>query len=135
NGGWLNGPQVDIHPPASFRTGLIYDETDGVRRWIYPSLPDWQIAVEQAPESARNTTLLYADEDKEAWNTLEIFCEGMQVETFVNEKRVIDFDAEGILNDEIHTRLNVGTRGIIALQLHSGDELKIRFKDLYIREL
>jgi type 1 glutamine amidotransferase len=40
-GGWLNGPQVDIHPPNPMRTGLIYDETDGANRWIYPSMPNW----------------------------------------------------------------------------------------------
>ena len=41
-GGWLNGPQVDIHGSAPFRTGLIYDETEGVRKWIHPSLPDFK---------------------------------------------------------------------------------------------
>ncbi|MCF8224636.1 MAG: DUF1080 domain-containing protein [Bacteroidales bacterium] len=135
NGGWLNGPQVDIHPPAPFRTGLIYDETEGVRRWIYPSLPDWQIMKSQAPEPARSTSLVFADEDTGAWNTLEIICEGMHIETFVNGTRVTDFDGKGILNDGIHSLYRVGDNGIIALQLHSGDELRIRFREIYVREL
>ncbi len=34
NGGWLDGPQVDIHAPLpmAWRTGLIYDETREKRR-------------------------------------------------------------------------------------------------------
>lgn len=133
-GGWLNGPQVDIHPPASFRCGLIYDETDGVNRWIYPSMPDWNIKENDVPKSALQTTLVYADEKPDAWNSMEIICEGMKIVTFVNGKRVTNFDADGILNDSIHQEKNVGTKGKIALQLHSGDELFIRYKDLKIRE-
>ena len=134
-GGWLNGPQADIDPRNPFRAGLIYDETNRVRRWIHPSLPDWKIEVDQAPSPARSTKLFYADDDPEAWNTMEIICEGMHIKTFVNGFRVTDFDAEGILDDAIHAERNVGTKGHIALQLHSGNELMIRFKDLFIREL
>lgn len=134
-GGWLHGPQADIHPPNPMRTGLIYDETDGVNRWIYPSLPDWNISTEQVPKEALRTNLLYADNDPEAWNTMEIICEGMQIETFVNGLRVTDFNAEGILNDAAHLKAGSGLSGFIALQLHTGDELLIRFRDIYIREL
>jgi len=134
-GGWLNGPQVDIHGPAPFRTGLIYDETEGIRRWIHPSLPDWRIEPGQAPESALATTLVYAEDDPEAWNTLELVSKGMDIETRVNGNRVTVFDARGILNDDIHRVQNVGESGSIAFQLHMNDELKIRFKEIYIREL
>ena len=134
-GGWLNGPQVDIHGPAPFRTGLIYDETEGIRRWIHPSLPDWRIEPGQAPESALVTRLVYAEDDPEAWNTLELVCKGMDIETRVNGNRVTVFDARGILNDDIHRVQDVGERGSIAFQLHMNDELKIKFKDIYIREL
>jgi hypothetical protein len=39
SGGWLDGPQVDLNPPAeaSWRTGLIYDETRGEQRWVFKS--------------------------------------------------------------------------------------------------
>jgi len=37
---WLDGPQVDVHPLAPWRTGLIYDETRETRRWIFRLLPD-----------------------------------------------------------------------------------------------
>jgi len=134
-GGWLNGPQVDIHGPDPFRTGLIYDETDGVQRWIHPSLPDWRITPEQAPDAALETSLVYFEEDAEAWNSMEIICKGMTVETYVNEKRVTEYYGDGILNDEAHIDEKSGTSGCLALQLHMNDELKIRFKDIFIKDL
>ena len=134
-GGWLNGPQVDIHPPSPLRTGLIYDETRGVQRWIYPSLPDWEMVPDSAPEEAHHTLLNYADENPDNWNSLELICHGMEIRTFVNGHRVTRFDASGILDDKNHTDHNVGTKGHIALQLHSGDESLIRFRNIYIRKI
>jgi len=133
-GGWLNGPQVDIHAPDPFRNGLIYDETEGVRRWIHPSLPDWRITPEQAPESALLTTLLYYEDDPDAWNSMEIICRGMQVSTRVNGNLVSEYDGTGILNDELHRKWESGEEGCIAFQLHMNDELLIRFKDIRIKE-
>lgn len=135
HGGWLNGPQVDIHGPVPFRTGLIYDETENVRRWIHPSLPDWKIAKEQAPASAMETRLLYFEDDQEAWNELEIICEGMHVTTRVNGNEVSAFNGDGILNDELHKIRQSGEKGCLAFQLHSNDELRIRFKDINIKKL
>lgn len=133
HGGWLNGPQVDIHGPVPFRCGLIYDETENVRRWIYPSLPDWRITKRQAPEGALKTSLLYYEDDPEGWNELEIICEGMRVITVVNGNQVSDFEGDGILNDRLHKIRNSGENGCLAFQLHSNDELKIRFKDINIK--
>ena len=133
-GGWLNGPQVDIHAPEPFRNGLIYDETEGVRRWIHPSLPDWRIAPEQAPESALLTTLVYFEDDPEAWNSMEIISEGMIIKTRVNGNWVSEYDGSGILNDKVHQKWNSGESGCIAFQLHMNDELLIRFKDILIKE-
>ena len=45
------------------------------------------------------------------------------------------FDGTGILDDAAHRSHNVGLHGHLALQLHAGDDLKIRFKDLRIRSL
>ena len=133
-GGWLNGPQADIHGPDPYRTGLIYDETDGVRRWIFPSLPDWNISPEEAPRSALETSLVYFEDDQEAWNEMEIICREMMVETRVNGNIVAEFNGEGILNDDVHQLRKSGKIGCIAFQLHMNDELKIRFKDIYIKE-
>lgn len=135
NGGWLNGPQADIHAPDPFRAGLIYDETEGVQRWIYPSLPDWEISPGQAPERALETKFVYFEDDPEAWNSMEVVCVKMLVKTIVNGNLVTEMDGEGVLNDDLHRIRNVGTKGCIALQLHVNDELKIRFRDIEIKEL
>lgn len=134
-GGWLNGPQADIHGPVPWRTGLIYDETAGVQRWIFPSLPDWNIHEKQVPASALNTTLVYDEDEPGAWNGMEIICRGMKVKTLVNGNLVADFDGEGILDDEVHREKNVGSQGSIALQLHMNDELRIRYRNLLIKPL
>ena len=133
-GGWLDGPQIDIHPPTPLRCGLIYDETDGVNRWIYPSLPNSKIVPESAPPAAHETEFVYADEDPTAWNSMRIRCIGMKIETWVNGRQITDFDASGILDDETHRAKNVGEKGVIALQLHSRSELLIRFREIDIRE-
>ena len=125
--GWLDGPQVDIHPPAPWRTGLIYDETREAKRWISPSLKNWSIKREQGPKECRWKA--------DGWNNLVIRCKGTRIVTRLNGLTVTDFDGKGVLDDAAHRSHNVGLKGHIALQLHSGDKLLIEFKDIYIRPL
>lgn len=134
SGPWLHGPQVDIHPPTPLRTGLIYDETWETRRWIHPSLPDSTMVPDKAPKAAHQTRLVYADDDPQAWNDLELICEGTEVQTFVNGRLVTAFDGAGVLDDSAHQKHRVGLRGHLALQLHRNHQARIRFKDLWIRE-
>jgi hypothetical protein len=47
----------------------------------------------------------------------------------------MDYNGDGVLNDEIHETRNVGIVGHIALQIHRNDELRIRFKDIKIKDL
>jgi len=128
-GGWLDGPQIDIHPPGPWRTGLIYDETREEKRWICPSLKNWAIKREQGP---KETKFKYADE---GWNEMTIRCDGTKIKTILNGITIADYDGAGVLDNEAHKKHNVGMKGQIALQLHSNDELRIRFKDIRIREL
>ena len=132
-GGWLHGPQVDIHPPAemSWRTGLVYDETLEERRWVFPSLKDWQMPLSYQPA---NHIFHYAD-DPESWNELTLLCQGMHVKTTVNGIVRTDWEATGVLDNAAHVKRNVGRRGHFALQLHTGDELRIRFKEIQLREI
>ena len=125
--GWLDGPQVDIHPPAPCRTGLIYDETRGTRRWICPSLKNSGIRREQGPEKFIWHT--------SGWNDLYIRCEGTRIVTRLNGLTVADYDGRSVLDDENHRKRNVGLKGHIALQLHNRDKLRIEFKDIKIRTL
>jgi hypothetical protein len=124
---WLDGPQIDVNPPASWRTGLIYDETREVKHWIFPKLPDWNIDDSHAPAGWKW--------DADGWNTLEIVCRGARITTTLNRVRMADFDGSGILDDAAHRKYNVGMRGYIALQLHTHDEVLIQYKDIRIREL
>lgn len=130
-GGWLDGPQVDIHPQGPWRTGLIYDETRGERNWIFPESTGSSLTREQGPEQF---IFKYADEG-DGWNTLKIVCRGTCIKTVLNGIVVCDKDFTGILDSEAHKKHNVGLSGHIALQLHAKNQLKIRFKDIYIHAL
>jgi len=129
-GGWMDGPQVDIHPPLPWRTGLLYDETREVRRWISPSLPDWRIEQSHAPASWR---FVYADQG-DGWNELRVFCRNLRITARLNGLLMSDFDGRGVLDDSAHLKRRVGRSGHIALQLHANDELRIDFKEIRIRE-
>jgi hypothetical protein len=126
---WLDGPQVDVHPPAPWRTGLIYDETREARRWIFPSLKNWEIDPASGPEKWK---WKYSDEG-DGWNDLQVVCRGSNIRTVVNGLPIADLDGAGLLDDEAHRRHNVGLTGHIALQLHTGDDLYVQYKDLIIR--
>ncbi|MBN2132173.1 MAG: DUF1080 domain-containing protein [Sedimentisphaerales bacterium] len=130
--GWLDGPQIDITPPGPWRTGMIWDETRGSKRWLYPAVPKGQW-VNQAMANP-GLTFYYADEEP-TWNTLEIRAVGTKVTARLNDVLVTDYDGAGVLDDETHAAHNVGLRGHIALQIHINDKLRIRFKDIAITEL
>lgn len=130
--GWLDGPQVDIDPNNPWRNGFIYDETRNTKRWIYPSLPSWNISKEQyAPKKV----IYYWNDEGPGWNDMRIVCKGMHITTFVNNVEVANYDGTGVLNDEDHVTNNVSTKGHIAIQLHKHSNNFIRFKNLEIREL
>jgi len=133
NGGRLDGPQVDIHPPAamSWRTGFIYDETREENRWIFPSLKDWNMDPKFKP--ARHVFKYASDGD--GWNDLVLICQETRIKTILNSVVITDWDGAGVLDNAAHANHNVGRVGHFGLQLHSGDELRIRFKDISVRDL
>jgi hypothetical protein len=128
---WLDGPQIDIHPPGPWRTGWIYDETRGARRWISPSLPNSKITPEQG---SKEWTWRYADEG-DGWNQVRILCRGLRIQTWLNGRAVADYDGKGLLDDEAHRQHDVGRKGHIALQLHVKDDLLIEYRDIVVRPL
>jgi 3-keto-disaccharide hydrolase len=132
-GGWLDGPQVDIHPPQSmpWRTGFIYDETREERRWIFPSLKDSTMDPRFEPSKF---VFKYVD-DGDGWNDLVLICKGTRIKTTLNGIVRTDWDSSGVLDNAAHATHNVGRKGHFALQLHTGDELRIRFKDILLRDL
>ena len=133
NNGWLDGPQVDIHPPStmSWRTGLIYDETREERRWISPSLKDSAMDPKFKPERH----VFHYAKDGDGWNRLTLICRGTRVTTLLNGVVAADWDGAGVLDNAAHVKHNVGRAGHFALQLHAGDQLRIRFKNIQVRNL
>jgi hypothetical protein len=129
--GWLDGPQIDINPPGPWRTGMIWDETRGSGRWLYPHVPQGQ----WVDVSMANPDLVfhYADESP-GWNRLEIKAVGTEIIAILNGVLVAHYNGSGVLDDQTHEKHNVGLRGHLALQIHRGDQLRIRFKDLAIRD-
>ena len=152
---YLNGPQIDIHPPTPYRVGLIYDETMGIQRWIYPSMKNWAIQPTDAPhiwswqslnDDGSYSTITNADkptaahplaaEDiKQGWNSLKIRAQGNQIQTWLNGHLVTDFDGKTDLNTVFHKKYKVGQSGRISLQLHAGDDLALQFKDIMLENL
>lgn len=129
---WMDGPQIDINPPEVWRTGMIWDETRDVARWIFPNVPrgKW-VNAKMAPKSV----IMYYAEDSQKWNDMEITVSGNRIQAVLNRVLITNFDGNGILNDATHKKYAVGESGNIALQIHTGDQLKIRFKDILIKEL
>jgi hypothetical protein len=72
------------------------------------------------PNSAAEQAMKVGD-----WNEVRFSVRGNHIITWVNGVLALDYtDPAPKFND-----------GIIALQLHSGGEGRMRFKDLYVREL
>jgi len=128
--GWLDGPQMDINPGEPWRNGLIYDETREEKRWISPSLPDWNISES---EHAPKKVVSYYEDEGTGWNDMSIICNGMKITTIVNNVVVSEYDGAGVLDNDNHTRHAVGSKGHIGLQLHKKSENYMRFKDIEIR--
>ena len=129
--GWLNGPQIDIHPPAPWRCGMMWDETRGVQRWIFSDIPKGKWVNESMSVPQR---VFYFSDGETPWNQMEITVAGLNIRAVLNGVVITDFKGQGILDDAAHTRRRVGESGHIALQIHKGDQLKIQFKELEIKE-
>jgi len=130
--GWLDGPQVDIHPPGAWRTGMVWDETRGNQRWLWPPVPQGKWVDETM---ARPGAVIRFADTTPAWNDLEITADGPRLKAVLNGLVVMEWDGTGVLDDALHRERGVGLHGHIALQIHTGDELKARFRDLAIREV
>ena len=101
----IEGWQVEVAPPGN-HTGGIYESYG--RGWL----------IKPEPE---NEKVLNAD----GWNTMKIRAKGDNVTTWLNGKKMVQLSDEKI----------GATNGFIALQIHDGGGIKVRWKDLLIKEL
>ena len=102
----ITGVQVEIDPTPGKHTGGLY-ETGG-REWVV------------FPNEAAEKSLKVGD-----WNDIQFSVVNNYIVTYINGIKAVDF------TDPKPKYSN----GIVALQLHAGGEGKMRFKDLYIREI
>jgi hypothetical protein len=129
---WLDGPQVDINPPGPWRCGFIYDETREAKIWLWPDVGK---PANAKPEHAPKGWAWHHADDGDVWNDVRILCRGACIQTIINGVLVADYDGAGRLDDEAHRQHNVGMRGHVGLQIHPGQQLLIRFKEIRLREL
>jgi hypothetical protein len=101
----ISGWQVEVAPPGS-NTGGIYESYG--RGWL-ARIPDEKEHILDMGE----------------WNEMIIRVEGNRVITWLNGQLMTDFSDD---------KIGEGV-GSIALQIHDGGGIKVRWKDLFIREL
>jgi hypothetical protein len=102
----ISGVQAEVDPRPGMFTGGLY-EADG-RGWLIK------------PEAPAEAALRIG-----GWNDMRVLVQGAHVRTWVNGVRAVDYvDPAPKFTD-----------GVIALQLHSGGEGRMRFKDILVREI
>jgi len=101
----ISGWQVEIAPPGLY-TGGIYESYG--RQWL----------IKPKPEDEK--VLKFTE-----WNHMVIKVKNDGVTTWLNGKKMV------YLKDEL---IGKG-EGVIALQIHSGGGIKVRFKNILIKEL
>ena len=101
----IEGRQIEIDRTLNHHTGGIYGDGKGWVAWPKPE-----------------TETLIRPND---WNDMVIQVEGRHYVVHLNGVEVLNFTYPS----------PAATSGPIALQLHSGGEGRMRFKDLYVRDL
>lgn len=101
----VNGWQVEVAPP-NLHTGGIYESYG--RGWL------------KKPDAASEKYL-----NPDGWNTMKILADGNQVSTWLNGHHMVTLDDEKIGS----------VTGFIALQIHDGGGIKVRWKNIQLLEL
>lgn len=101
----VSGWQVEVAPPGD-NTGGIYESYG--RGWLIQ------------PDPEKDKFLKYGD-----WNTMKVRVVGGRVTTWLNGEEMVDITDEKIAEGE----------GSIALQIHSGDRLRILWRNIVVTDL
>ncbi len=101
----ISGWQVEVAPP-NHDTGGIYESYG--RGWLV-QIPD------------EKETILKPGK----WNSMTIIAKGNRVETFLNDEKMVT-----LVDDKIGA-----ANGSIALQIHDGGGIKVRWRNIKIKEL
>jgi Domain of Unknown Function (DUF1080) len=101
----IEGMQVEVDPSPGKHTGGLYES--GGRGWVMMPTPEGEQALKAGQ-----------------WNDLEISTQNNHIVTRLNGVTVVDYiDATPKFTD-----------GVIGLQIHTGGGVKMRWKDIYIKE-
>jgi hypothetical protein len=104
------GYQADVAEKTYF--GMLYEEN---KRGF---MPYWAELSQEEKDAIQDVV------NKGDWNDFVISADGDHIKIVLNGKVTVDIqDPDG------------AKKGIIGLQLHTGDPMEVRFKDLYIKEL
>jgi hypothetical protein len=101
----VKGWQVEV-APMGLHTGGVYESYG--RGWLIK------------PDSEKEKVLKEGE-----WNTLKIKVQGTKLTSWLNGTKMVDFDDEEIGKGE----------GGIILQIHSGGDVKVSWKNIKIKEL
>jgi len=101
----IEGMQVEVDPGAGKHTGGLYES--GGRGWVIMPTAEG----EQALKSGE-------------WNDLEVSVQGNHIVTRLNGVKVVDYTDPA----------SKFTNGVIALQIHTGGGVRMRWKDILIKE-
>jgi len=101
----IEGMQVEVDPSVGKHTGGLYES--GGRGWVALPTEDGEKALK--PDD---------------WNDLEISAHGSHIVTKLNGKKIVDLtDPQQKFSE-----------GVIGLQIHTGGGVKMRWKDISVRE-
>jgi hypothetical protein len=101
----IEGMQVEVDPSVGKHTGGLYES--GGRGWVIMPTPEGERALKPGE-----------------WNDLEASVRGSHIVVHLNGVKVTDYsDASPKFTD-----------GVIGLQIHTGGGVKMRWKDIYIKE-
>lgn len=100
----IQGVQAEVDPTPGHHTGGLYES--GGRGWLIQPTPEGEKALQQGE-----------------WNLLEVSAHGNHVITRLNGVEIADY----------HDAAPKFTKGAIALQIHTGGGVKVRWKDIEIR--
>jgi 3-keto-disaccharide hydrolase len=97
--------QVEVDPGVGKHTGGLYES--GGRGWVVMPTPEGERALKPGE-----------------WNDLEVSVRGNHIVVHLNGFQVTDY----------HDASPKFTDGVIGLQIHTGGGVKMRWKDIYIKE-
>lgn len=102
----IEGMQVEVDPGIGKHTGGLYES--GGRGWVAQPTAEGENALKPGQ-----------------WNDLVVSVKGNHIQTWINGKSIVN------LNDGAAKF----TDGVIALQIHTGGGVKMRWKDIFVRPL